>query len=166
LPGGTGQALDELISVHPNRTGLLRRHRTERRAFAKASHHVGAGNPSPEAFGVADVGGPDERGQILPDHAEIAELLIETASRQHHGIFQFALLLLFRARSRKLPAMIVVPIVMAAISNSPPLISQRIGPPRTEAFTSMKARASVIGRSDSYRGLVGRNGGVLSQPIA
>jgi hypothetical protein len=44
--------------------------------------------------------------------------------------------------------MIVVPAVMTAIRNKPPITSQRIGPPRADILTPMEAPASVIARSD------------------
>src|SRR6478672_2892000 len=45
-------------------------------------------------------------------------------------VFSSSRSLLRSARSRKLPAMRVAPMAMAAISSVPPTISQRIGPPR------------------------------------
>ena len=45
-------------------------------------------------------------------------------------VFSSSRSLLRSARSRKLPAMTVAPIAMAAIRSTPPRISQRIGPPR------------------------------------
>ena len=60
---------------------------------------------------------------------EILKLLIEVAGQQQNGVCQFAFAA-FRARSRKLPTIIVVPMVIAAIRSRPPPTSQRIGPPR------------------------------------
>jgi hypothetical protein len=42
----------------------------------------------------------------------------------------------------------VVPAVMTAIRNKPPIKSQRIGPPCADVLTPMEAPASVIARSD------------------
>ena len=50
------------------------------------------------------------------DH-EVFELLVEMTGHQQHGIFELRSALL-QARSRKLPAVMVVPIAIAAIRNS------------------------------------------------
>src|SRR6266576_2457803 len=59
-------------------------------------------------------------------------------------VFSSSRLLLFSARSRKLPAMIVVPIVMAAIRNTPPRISQWIGLAPVECRTRNDAVLSAV----------------------
>ena len=59
-------------------------------------------------------------------------------------VFSSSRSLLFSARSRKLPAMTVAPIVMAAIRNTPPTISQRIGLPLTERGKLSEAVALAV----------------------
>src|SRR5215475_5868707 len=51
-------------------------------------------------------------------------------------VFSSSRSLLCIERSRDLPATIVAPTAIVTISERPPKTSQRIGPPRTEAFTS------------------------------
>jgi hypothetical protein len=77
------------------------------------------------------------RDQVFLNDLEVIELLIEVAGQQQHGVFQLALAA--SARSRKFPIMTEVPIAIAAISSTPPRMSQRIGLSLTEALTLKEA---------------------------
>jgi len=48
-------------------------------------------HPAREVFRGGDPAGSHEADQVLLDHLEILELLVEMAGQQQHGVFQFAL---------------------------------------------------------------------------